>query len=74
MEDNALECQEYNVHSCCVILYFIVVHYPQVERLWLRFQQLGADKNGILKASTIHKQHMSSNPFEEKVILPLNSV
>ena len=46
---------------------FLTVSLIEVERLWKRFQQLGANKNGILTAEKLKDVPVNADVFAKNV-------
>ena len=62
-------------NALCVVFnrsdLFITVSVIEVERLWKRFQQLGANKNGILTAEAVKNVPVNADVFAKNVSLIL---
>lgn len=40
----------------------------EIERLWYRFEQLGADKDGNIPATSLYRGELVSDPFTRMII------
>ena len=46
---------------------FLTVAIVEVERLWLRFQQLGCNSDGVLQAADVNKSTITKDIFAKNV-------
>ena len=46
----------------------IIVAVVEVERLWFRFRQMGADKNGFVPAKVLDKGELSQDIFAKNIL------
>ena len=51
----------------CIFHIFLAVTVVEVERLWKRFEQLGANKHGIVTASALKDVPITSDIFAKNV-------
>lgn len=55
-----------------VVHYLLSVAIVEVDRLWLRFQQLGCNEDGVLELEVLDRPPASNNIFAKHASNPHN--
>ena len=64
---NVLQFENILVKYSFVILCFLLVSIAEVERLWMRFQQIGCNHDGILTPEAVTKSALPNDMLTKNV-------